>query len=73
MKIRYLEKMSATIKIVFQMSVEDIEVGKTYTLKSPKGVIDKFVVVEISEAEDLIKVDKHKYYLRLSQFATCIL
>lgn len=55
------------------MSVEDIEVGKTYTLKSPKGIIDKFVVVEISEAEDLIKVDKHKYYLRLSQFATCIL
>jgi len=65
--------MSATIKIVFQMSVEDIEVGKTYTLKSPKGVIDKFVVVEISEAEDLIKVDKKDYYLRLSQFATCIL
>ena len=55
------------------MSVEDIEVGKTYVLKSPKGVIDKFVVVDILKADDLIKVDKKDYYLRLSQFATCIL
>jgi len=55
------------------MSVKNIEVGKTYVLKSPKGVIDKFTVVDILEAEDLIKVDKHEYYLRLSQFATCVL
>lgn len=55
------------------MSVKNIKIGKTYILKSPKGIISKFMVVDILQADDLIKVDKKDYYIRLSQFISCIL